>query len=39
MVVLNGLAEFMGATRLKKYLEEDYADIKAFLIELEMAKR
>ena len=39
MVVLNGLAEFMGAARLKKYLEEDYADIKAFLIDLEMVKR
>ena len=39
MVTLNGLAEFMGAARLKKYMEEDYAEIKAFLVELELAKK
>jgi putative tricarboxylic transport membrane protein len=39
MVTLNGLAEFMGAARLKKYMEEDYADIKAFLVDLELAKK
>ena len=39
MITLNGLAEFMGAARMKKYMEEDYAEIKAFLVELELAKK
>ena len=39
MVTLNGLSEFMNAARLKKYMEEDYADVKAFLVELELAKK
>ena len=39
MVTLNGLSEFMGAARMKKYMEEDYAEIKAFLVELELAKK
>jgi len=39
MVTLNGISEFMGAARLKKYMEEDYAEIKAFLVELELAKK
>lgn len=39
MVMLNGVAEFMGAARLKKYLEEDYAEVKAFLLVLELAKK
>ena len=39
MATLNGLSEFMGAARLKKYMEEDYAEIKAFLAELELAKK
>jgi len=39
MVMLNGLSEFMGAARLKKYMEEDYAEIKAFLVDLELAKK
>ena len=39
MVTLNGLSEFMGAARLKKYMEEDYAEVKAFLVELELAKK
>jgi putative tricarboxylic transport membrane protein len=39
MVTLNGLAEFMGAARLKKYMEEDYAEIKAFLSEIELTKK
>jgi putative tricarboxylic transport membrane protein len=39
MIALNGLAEFMGAARLKKYMDEDYAEIKAFLVELELAKK
>jgi len=39
MVTLNGLSEFMGAARLKKFMEEDYAEIKAFLVDLELAKK
>ncbi len=39
MAALNGLSEFMGAARMKKYMEEDYAEIKAFLVELELAKQ
>jgi putative tricarboxylic transport membrane protein len=39
MVTLNGLSEFMGAARLKKYMDEDYAEIKAFLLALELAKK
>ena len=39
MVNLNGLSEFMGAARMRKYMEEDYAEIKAFLVELELAKK
>lgn len=39
MANLNGLSEFMGAARLKKYMEEDYAEIKAFLVALDLAKK
>ena len=39
MVTLNGLSEFMNAARLKKYMEEDYAEVKAFLVDLELAKK
>ena len=39
MANLNGLSEFMGAARMKKYMDEDYAEIKAFLVELELAKK
>ena len=39
MVKLNGIDKFMGAAPMKKYMEEDYAEIKAFLIELELAKK
>ena len=39
MANLNGLSEFMGAARMRKYMEEDYAEIKAFLVELELAKK
>ena len=39
MINLNGLAEFMSAARMKKYMEEDYAEIKAFLTELELVKK
>lgn len=39
MANLNGLSEFMGAARFKKFMEEDYAEIKAFLVALELAKK
>ncbi len=39
MVTLNGLSEFMGAARMKKFIEEDYTEVKAFLVELELAKK
>ncbi len=39
MVALNGLSEFLGAARMKKFMEEDYAEVKAFLVELELAKK
>ena len=39
MANLNGLSEFMPAARFKKFLEDDYADVKAFLVELELAKK
>jgi putative tricarboxylic transport membrane protein len=39
MVKLNGMSEFMPAARFKKYMEEDYAEIKAFLVALDLAKK
>lgn len=39
MTRLNGMTEFMGAARFKKYMEEDYAEIKAFLVALELVKK
>lgn len=39
MVKLNGLAEFMGAARFKTFMEEDYAEVKAFLVALELVKK
>jgi len=39
MVTLNGLSEFMSTSRFKKFIEEDYAEVKAFLVELELAKK
>lgn len=29
----------MGAARLKKYMDVDYTEIKAYLVELELAKK
>jgi putative tricarboxylic transport membrane protein len=39
MVKLNGLSEFMGAAQFKKFIEQDYSEVKAFLVELELAKK
>jgi putative tricarboxylic transport membrane protein len=39
LVTRNAIAKFMGATAMKKYMEEDYAEVKAFLVELDLAKK
>jgi putative tricarboxylic transport membrane protein len=39
LTLRNGVAKFMGATAMKKYIEEDYAEVKAFLVELDLAKK
>lgn len=39
MATLNGLAEFMTSAQLRRYMETDYAEIKAFLTELELVKK
>ncbi len=39
MVTRNGIAKFMGAAAMRKYMEEDYAEVKVFLVELDLAKK
>ncbi len=39
MVKVNGITRFMGATLMKKYMEEEYPEVKALLIDLELAKK
>lgn len=39
MVTRNGVTHFMGAAPMKKYMEEEYPEVKAFLVELELAKK
>ena len=39
MNTINGMSEYMGSARTRKFMEEDYADIKAFLTDLEMVKK
>ena len=39
MVTRNGIPKFMGSAAMKKYMEEEYPDVKAFLVDLELAKR
>ena len=39
MVKVNGITRFMGAAPMKKYMEEQYPEIKALLVELELAKK
>lgn len=34
----SAVSEFMGSAELRKYMESDYAQIKAFLADLELAK-
>jgi len=39
MNTIHGMSEFMGSARLRKYMEEDYAELKAFLTEIELVKK
>jgi putative tricarboxylic transport membrane protein len=39
MVKVNGITRFMGAAPMKKYMEEEYPEIRALLIDLELAKQ
>ncbi len=39
MVMRSGITKFMRAEPMKKYMEEDYAEVKALLIDLELAKK
>jgi putative tricarboxylic transport membrane protein len=39
MVTRNGIAKFMGAQAMKKYMEDEYPEVKAFLVDLELAKK
>ena len=39
LVTRNAVAKFMGTAAMKKYMEEDYAEVKAFLVELDLAKK
>lgn len=39
MVTRNGIPKFMGAAAMKKYMEDEYPEVKAFLVDLELAKK
>jgi putative tricarboxylic transport membrane protein len=39
MVKVNGITRFMGAAPMKKYMEEEYPEVRALLIDLELAKQ
>lgn len=39
LVLRNGVAKFMGSAAMKKYMEEDYAEVRAFLVELDLARK
>ena len=39
LVTRNGVAKFIGAAPMKKYMEDDYAEVRAFLVELDLAKK
>jgi putative tricarboxylic transport membrane protein len=36
---IHGMTEYMGSARTRKFMEQDYAEIKAFLTELELVKK
>ena len=39
MIKVNGIAKFMGTVPMKKYMEEQYPEIRALLVDLELAKK
>ncbi len=39
MVKVNGITRFMGAVPMKKYMEEQYPEIRSLLVDLELAKQ
>ena len=39
MVIRNGIPKFMNAAATRKYMEDEYPEVKAFLVDLELAKR
>ena len=38
MVLRNGVPKFMGSAAMKQYMAEEYAELKTFLAELDLAK-
>jgi tripartite-type tricarboxylate transporter receptor subunit TctC len=39
MTRVNGTTDFMPAARFRKYIDEDYAPVEAFLVDLGLATR
>ncbi len=39
MVKVNGITRFMGAAPMRKYMDEEYPEVKALLVDLELAKK
>ena len=39
MALLHGTSEYMGSARTRKFMEQDYAETKSFLAELELIKK
>ena len=39
MITRNGVPKFMGSAPMRKYMEEEYPEVRAFLTELELAKK
>ena len=39
MVARAAIPKFMGAVAMKKYMAEDYGQLRAFLVELDLAKK
>ena len=35
----HGIRKFMGAAAMKKYMDDEYPEVRAFLAELELAKK
>ena len=39
MALLHGTSEYMGSARTRKFMEQDYAEIKTFLADLDLIKK